>query len=165
MSRYALTDEQWALVEPLWPPPARTGRPRRDGRQILDAIFHALRTGCPWRDLPERYGPWQSAYHYFNTSRASGLWERILQTLRVRLDAAGGIDWSLFCVDGTSVRADPAASGAGQRGATPSRRTTAWAALAGAGAARSTCSATGPGCRWRRWSRRARGTSPRSSIR
>src|ERR1700761_8721099 len=58
MLRHRLTDQQWELVQDLFPPPARTGRPRRDRREILDGIFWILRTGAPWRDLPEELGPW-----------------------------------------------------------------------------------------------------------
>ena len=58
MTRYALTDAQWRRLEPLLPPERpRTGRPNHDHRTILDGILWVLRTGAPWRDLPERYGP------------------------------------------------------------------------------------------------------------
>src|SRR3954452_4075483 len=62
MLRHRLTDQQWELVQDLFPPPARTGRPRRDRREILDAILWILRTGAPWRDLPEELGPWATAW-------------------------------------------------------------------------------------------------------
>src|SRR3954447_12300842 len=58
MVRHRLTDPQWELVQDLFPPPARTGRPRRDRREILDGVLWILRTGAPWRDLPEELGPW-----------------------------------------------------------------------------------------------------------
>ena len=57
MLRHRLTDQQWELVQDLFPPPARTGRPRRDRREILDGIFWILRTGAPWRDLPDGARP------------------------------------------------------------------------------------------------------------
>jgi transposase len=57
MLRHRLTDQQWELVRDLFPPPARTGRPRRDRREILDGVLWILRTGAPWRDLPAELGP------------------------------------------------------------------------------------------------------------
>ena len=73
MKRHELTDEQWALVEPHLPASkARTGRPASDRRTLLNAIFWILVTGAPWRDLPERFGPWQTAYHHFRNWRKSG---------------------------------------------------------------------------------------------
>ncbi len=61
MKRHKLTDEQWDLIEPLVPVSrAKTGRPPRDRRTLLNAMFWTLLTGAPWRDLPERFGPWQT---------------------------------------------------------------------------------------------------------
>jgi len=71
-----------------------------------------LRSGAPWRDLPERYGPWQTIYHRFNAWRKDGSFDRLLETLQIRLDREGHIDWDLWCIDGTSR----AAAGAGQKG-------------------------------------------------
>ena len=72
MLRHRLTDQQWELVEDLFPPPARTGRPRRDRREILDAILWILRTGAPWRDLPGELGPWATAWDLFDTWNDDG---------------------------------------------------------------------------------------------
>ncbi len=138
MRRYELTDEEWAIIEPLIPPPAATGRPRRAPRVMWNSIFWVLRSGAPWRDLPERYGPWESAYTHFNTCRRQGVFDRVLEALQIRLDAEGHIDWDLWCVDGSSVRASKAAAGAGKRGAPQSPRTTLWAARAADSGARST---------------------------
>ena len=113
MRRYELTDEQWALVEPLWPPQRGNGRPYRDHRTRVNAWFGVLNTGSPRRDLPERFGPWKTVYNRFNRWRAEGLIDRILEALQVRLDASGHIDWDLWCVDGSSVRAHVSAVGAG----------------------------------------------------
>ena len=82
---------------------------------MLNAIFWRLNTGAPWRDLPERYGPWQTVYHRFNRLRHSGLLDRILARLQLRLDQAGLIDPELFCIDGTNVRAARAAAGAAKK--------------------------------------------------
>lgn len=124
MRRHELTDEQWALVEDVLPPGSARGRPRRDLRQVLNAIFWLLRTGAPWRDLAERYGPWQSVYHWFNKWRSDGTWDRMLKALQIRLDREGRIDWDLWCVDGTNIRASRAAAGAGKKGASKNPQTT-----------------------------------------
>lgn len=70
MKRHELSDEQWATICPLLPArTARTGRPPRDPRLIWNGIFWILRTGAPWRDLPERFGPWQTVYDHFSIDR------------------------------------------------------------------------------------------------
>ena len=71
MARLLLTDEDWALIADVFPPPAATGRPRCDPRRVLDGIFWVLRTGSPWRDLPANSGPYTTCYHRF-LRRASG---------------------------------------------------------------------------------------------
>ena len=71
-----------------------------------------LRTGAPWRDLPEQYGPWQTVYHRFNAMRRGGLLDKLLGWLQARLNAAGLIDADLWCIDGTAIRAGRAAAGA-----------------------------------------------------
>jgi len=132
MKRHELTDEQWALVEPHLPASnARTGRPASDRRTLLNAIFWILVTGAPWRDLPERFGPWQTVYHHFRNWRKSGVFARIIEALQIRLDQQGLIDWDLWCVDGSNVRAARAAAGADKKvlSAIPTNRpTTLWAA-------------------------------------
>jgi transposase len=90
-----------------------------------------LKTGAPWRDLPERLGPWQTVYHYFNEWRKQGIYDRIIEALQIRLDGNGQIDWDLWCVDGSSTRASRAAAGASKKVASDTRRnqkTTLWAA-------------------------------------
>jgi len=124
MRRDELTDEQWALLKEILPSGSARGRPRRDLREVLNAIFWLLRTGAPWRDLPERYGPWQSVYHWFNKWRGDGTWEQMLKALQIRLDRQGRIDWDLWCVDGTTIRASRAAAGAGKKGAPKNPQTT-----------------------------------------
>jgi len=89
MRRYELTDDEWAIIEALIPAAAGIGRPRRDPREMWNAIFGVLRSGAPWRDLPERYGPWESAYAHFNSWRRQGVFERVLEALRrLRIPAA-----------------------------------------------------------------------------
>lgn len=116
MHRHALTDEQWELLEPLIPQTtAKTGRPAKDRRLMLDGILWVLATGAPWRDLPERFGSCKTVHRYFTRWRAVGIFERILNTLQIRLDEKGLIDWELWCVDGASVRASRAAGGADKK--------------------------------------------------
>jgi transposase len=132
MKRHELTDEQWALVEPIVPKSAaRTGRPAQDRRIVLNGIFWILHTGAPWRDLPERFGPWQTVYHHFARWRREGVFDEIIQCLQIRLDDRGLIDWDLWCIDGANVRAARAAAGADKKvssGTPTSRRIMHWAA-------------------------------------
>src|SRR3989449_6378811 len=132
MHRHELMDEQWALVESHIPrSKARTGRPPSDPRLMLNGIFWILGTGAPWRDLPERFGPWQTVYDHFRKWRKSGVFAKIIDALQVKLDERGLIDWELWCVDGAIVRAARAAAGADKkvsRCIPTSRQTTLWAA-------------------------------------
>ena len=132
MKRHELTDEQWALIEPFVPPSAaRTGRPPRDRRTLLNGVFWILHTGAPWRDLPERFGPWQTVYHHFSKWRREGIFAEIVDALQIGLDDRGLIDWDLWCIDGANVRAARAAAGADKKvstGTPTNRRTTLWAA-------------------------------------
>ena len=112
-SRDELTDAQWARLAPLLPAQrSRTGRPARDHRTILSAILWVLRTGAPWRDLPERFGPWSTAWSRFRRWTAAGIWPRVLDVLQQDADIAGQLDWETHYVDGTVVRAHQHAAGA-----------------------------------------------------
>jgi len=130
--RHALTDEQWQAVEPLVPRSnARTGRPPKDPRLMLDGSFWILATGAPWRDMPDHFGPWQTVYDHFSKWRRSGVFAVILEALQIKLDKNGLIDWDLWCVDGASVRAARAAAGADKKvsnGTPTNPPTTLWAA-------------------------------------
>src|SRR5437016_2122898 len=110
MGRGDTSDAQWRLIGPLLPKQKRGGR-WNDHRLMFDGILWVLRTGAPWRDLPERYGAWGSVYHRFNRWKKDGTLDRILKALRIRLDKEGYIDWDLWCVDGSSVRAGLAGRG------------------------------------------------------
>ena len=114
--RYELSDEQFALIEPLLPAPTR-GRKRADDRTTLDGVFWKLCSGAPWRDVPERYGKWQTVYERFKRYRDAGTFDRILGALHLKLAADGNLDYATWMVDGTSVRASRAAAGARKRGA------------------------------------------------
>jgi len=98
---------------------------------MLDGIFWTLATGAPWRDIPERFGPWQTVYDHYSKWRRSGVYAAIIEALQIKLDQAGLIEWDLWCVDGASVRATRAAAGADKKvsSVTPTNRpTTRWAA-------------------------------------
>src|SRR5436190_24267977 len=97
MKCHALTQEKWALVDPHLPASnARTGRPPSDRRTQLNAIFWILVTGAPWRDLPKRFGPWQTTYNHFRNWRKSGIFARIIEALQIKLDQRSLIDWDLW---------------------------------------------------------------------
>jgi transposase len=120
MKRHELTDEQWALLSEFFPPrPPERGGQWKDDRLMLNGIFWRLNTGAPWRDLPERYGPWGTVYGRFAALRKSGLLDRIVGRLQLRLNEAGLIDPDLFCIDGTNVRAARAAGGAAKKKSAP----------------------------------------------
>src|ERR1700674_4402639 len=102
--RFDLSDDDWALLEPLLPEARKSAR--ADDRRIMNAIFYVLRTGMPWRDLPERYGPYTTAYNRFNRWSRRGVWKRVFDQL-----ASKSRD-SLYLIDSTIVKAHRAASGA-----------------------------------------------------
>lgn len=119
--RHELTDDQFARLEPLLPPQRPpTGKPNRDHRTILNGILWRLRTGAPWRDLPERYGPWRTVYSRFRRWQQAGIWDRMLAALQAAGDATGSLDWDLHFVDGSTVRAHQHAAGA-KKGAASKR--------------------------------------------
>jgi transposase len=123
--RYELTDEAWQRIEPLLPKQTRGGR-WNDHRVTLNGIFWILNSGAQWRDMPERYGKWQSVYDRYRRWTREGLFDRILHRLHLELDDDGRIDWSVFDVDGSNIRADRSAAGAGKKGAKQNRATTPW---------------------------------------
>ncbi len=115
-ARHDLTDEQWAILasvlESLLPVGRKAGRPRRwTLRQLIDGIRFRTRTGCPWRDVPERYGSWQSVYGLFRAWQLAGRWAAILTDLQAISAEAGLIDW-VVSVDSTINRAHQHAAGA-----------------------------------------------------
>jgi transposase len=117
MRRFELTDEQWQRLEPLLPPARpRTGRPNEDHRRIVNGILWIHRTGSPWRDLPERYGPVGTVSSRFYRWRAAGVWDRLLRALQAEADARGKVDWELHFIDGTIIRAHQHAAGARRSG-------------------------------------------------
>lgn len=112
---YELTDEQYARIEDLLPANGHRGGQWNDHRTTLDGILWVLHTGAQWRELPGRYGKWKSAYGRFNRWSKQGLFDRILRRLHTRLDKLKRLDFDLWCVDGSSIRAGRSAAGARQR--------------------------------------------------
>ena len=111
--RGELTNSQWQRLRPLLPvQKPHTGRPSLDHRRVINGILWILRTGAPWRDLPERYGPWQTVSGRFYRWRKDGLWQRILSSLQQQADAKGQLNWELHHVDGSVIRAHQHAAGA-----------------------------------------------------
>src|SRR5215213_11439367 len=102
-----LSDVEWACLEPYLPTRVGTGRPRLHSlREILDAVFYIVRSGCAWRLLPHDFPPWKTIHHYFRIWRIDGTWERLNAALRERLRVRLGRDPqpSAGIVDSQSVK-------------------------------------------------------------
>jgi transposase len=109
-----LSDAVWARLQPLLPSSDGVrGRPFRDHRQVLEGIVFRYRTGCPWRDLPAEFGPWQTVWKRHHRFSLDGTWDRILTALQAQADAAGELDWV--------VSVDSSISRVHQHGATAAR--------------------------------------------
>jgi len=98
--RYDLTEFEWKTIQPLLPNKPR-GVPRVDDRRVLNGIFYHLRSGSPWADLPERYGPYTTVYTRFTRWRKSGVWDRLMDAIAAAHKARGG---KVQMIDSTSVR-------------------------------------------------------------
>lgn len=109
MARFDLSDREWSLIKPLLPNKLR-GVGRVDDRRVLNGIFYVLRTGSPWRDLPERYGPYMTVYNRFNRWAKAGVWVQIFEVLAARSPQ------SMALIDSSIVRAHQHAAG-GKKGA------------------------------------------------
>jgi transposase len=104
MHRHELTDEQWQRIKALLP--KRSGPPAKLGdRNFLNAVMWRIRTGVPWRDIPERFGAWKTIYNRFARWATRGDWERIFKELQVEIDDVGSL------IDSTVVRAHQDAAG------------------------------------------------------
>lgn len=120
MSRHNLTEKEWKAIRGFLPKErsGRSGRPWNPHRQVINGIIFVLRTGTGWRDLPEEFGKWSTVYKRFRRWVDQGLWTRIVSKVVKRLCANGEIDFELWCVDGTLIRAHRVASGARRNGLT-----------------------------------------------
>mgnify|MGYP006282702627 FL=1 len=109
--RYELIDEQYKRIEHLLPEVEGRRCPYNDHRKVINGIFWILRSGAPWRDMPERYGRGKTVYDRFRRWAEDGTLESTLRHLQGELDAEGRIDCSQFNVDSTIVQAARAAAG------------------------------------------------------
>ena len=108
MARFDLSDAEWLIVSPLLPNKPR-GVPRTDDRRVLNGIFYILRTGSPWCDLPERYGPYTTVYNRFNRWAKMGVWVDVFKALAERSPE------SMAFIDSSIIRAHQHAAG-GKKG-------------------------------------------------
>ena len=101
-----LTEEQWAIIAPLFPPAKKLGRPRADLRRVFDAILYLLRTGWAWRMLPYDFPHWRTAYGHFHQWARNGLLEMMLEALRSvdRIKDARRATPSAAILDSQSIR-------------------------------------------------------------
>lgn len=113
MSRHDLTEQEFDAIRHFLPAQRsnRRGRPWANHRCAINGMLWILHTGSPWRDLPSEFGKWQTVYNRFRRWINEGLWNRIVSKLLHRLDGLGKIERSLWCVDGTVVRAHRCAAG------------------------------------------------------
>jgi transposase len=123
MARGDLTDQHWQRLAPLLPPEkGHRGHPYKDHRQVINGIRWRQRTGAPWRDIPARYGPWQTCYDRFVRWQQRGLWAKLLQALQGEADTHGTLVWTHCSVDSSIVRAHQHAAGARRRLAVPAEK-------------------------------------------
>ena len=107
--RYEVTDEEWERIKPYIleeQTGSSRGRPSKDSRTMLNGIFWILRSGASWRDLPERYGPWQTVYKRFAKWSDGGIFERIFT------DLAADADMQDISIDSTCIKAHKSSAGA-----------------------------------------------------
>ena len=108
--RYDLTDFEWSVIEPVLPK-GRPGPRRKDDRRVMNGVFWVLRTGAPWRDLPERFGDPIRIHTRFSRWAQSGVWKKMFEMLAVDADN----EYAL--IDSTIVRAHQHSAGARKKGA------------------------------------------------
>jgi transposase len=125
--RYELTDQEWSIISPLLPNKPR-GVPRVDDRRVLNGILWRFRTGSPWAEIPERYGPPTTCYNRFVRWRKAGVWDRLLAAV------SEAYDGDIVMIDSTCVRVHQHAA-TGKRGA---QTMAAWDVPAAGSPARST---------------------------
>ncbi|MFE6979477.1 IS5 family transposase [Streptomyces sp. NPDC057682] len=115
MGRGDLTNAEWDRLESLLPPGGARGGRWSDHRRVINGVLYRVRTGVQWRDLPERFGPWETVYKRHRRWSADGTWTMLLSRIQAAEDAAGQIDWDVS-VDSTAVRAHQHAAGARKTG-------------------------------------------------
>jgi len=102
-ARAEISDEVWAVIVPLLPTTAGRSRPWLDHRMVVEGIVWRYRTGAPWRDVPARFGPWNTVFKRFDRWAKDGTWARVLTAVQARADAAGQLDWTVS-IDSTIAR-------------------------------------------------------------
>lgn len=112
---YRLSDEQWEKIKDLLPANGSRGGQWKGHRLMIDGMLWALSDGGRWRNVPAEFGPWQTVYDRFRKWCRSGLWDKILRRLQARKMRGGGIDFGLFCIDGSVIRAHQSAAGAPEK--------------------------------------------------
>ena len=116
MRRYELTDDEWARIEQLLPGKAGDpGRHGEDNRRFVNGVIWIARSGAPWRDLPERYGEWNSVFQRFNRWSKAGVWKKVFEALRMP-----GLE--ILMIDSTVIRAHQHSASASKKKRT--KRTT-----------------------------------------
>ena len=103
VSRDVISDEVWAIIGPLFPPMKATGRPPVDRRMVVEATAWRFRTGAPWRDVPERFGNWNTIYKNFDRWARADVWARLLEKVQSLAGQRGELDW-VTSIDSTIVR-------------------------------------------------------------
>jgi transposase len=142
--RHEISDTDWDRIKDLLPgQPGQHGGVAQDNRRFVNAVLWIARTGAPWRDLPERFGPWNSAWRRFDRWANKGVWARVMGALRDE-----DLEWLIL--DSTAVRAHPCAAGCKKSGtAAAAKASRRWGAAAAASAPRCTSAAARWGTRWR----------------
>jgi len=135
--RHDISDHQWELLEPQLPGrKGRTGRPAKNNRKFINAVFWILRTGSPWRDLPPCYGGWKNTHRRFTRWRDKGTWERLFHLLMEEPD----FEWLM--IDASHVKLHQ--HGTGARGGNEAASRTK-----GGSTAKSTLPSTRTACPWK----------------
>lgn len=102
-NRSLASDEVWAVIGPLFPAWKGNGRPVADRRLVVEGTAWKFRTGAPWRDLPERFGNWNTVFKNFDRWAKDGTWTKVLEHVQTRAEAPGDLDW-IASIDSTIVR-------------------------------------------------------------
>jgi transposase len=128
--RHAISDDDWDRIKDILPGlPGQHGKVAKDNRLFVDAALWIARTGAPWRDLPERFGNWNSAWRRFDRWSRKGVWRRVFEVLQ-----DPDLEWLIL--DSTIIRAHPCAAGAKKKGTGPAARTSRPSDAAGAASGR-----------------------------